>query len=81
VTAANRSRDEDDAVSRLRAALNPEWGREVELAQICAANPSGAEAWAALLRLKRAEEGAAGRRAVLVEPLRADVARLSGTTR
>ena len=78
VVAASSARDEKDAVARLDAALSPEWDREPALAATCTGDANGAEAWAALLRLKRAEEGEAGRRAVLVEPLRADVARLSG---
>ena len=78
VLAANAARDEKDAVARLDAALAPEWDRETTLAATCGSDANGAEAWAALLRLRRAEEGAAGRRAVLVGPMRADVARLAG---
>ncbi len=79
VLAASAARDEKDAVTRLDAALAPEWDREAALATTCGADANGAEAWAALLRLRRAEEGAAGRRAVLVGPMRADVARLAGS--
>lgn len=78
VLAASAGHDEKDAVALLNAALAPEWSREGALAQTCAADANSAEAWAALLRLRRAEEGAAGRRAVLVGPMRADVARLAG---
>lgn len=79
VLAANAARDEKDAVRRLDAALAPDWDREPALAAACGSDANGAEAWAALLRLKRAEEGAAGRRAVLVGPMREDVARLAGS--
>jgi hypothetical protein len=78
VLAANAARDEKEAVTRLDAALAPEWDREAAVATNCSMDPNGSEAWAALLRLRRAEEGAAGRRAVLVGPMRADVARLAG---
>lgn len=78
VVAANAGKDEKDAIARLDAALAPEWDREAALAATCTADANGSEAWAALQRLKRAEEGAAGRRAVLVGPMRADVARLAG---
>ena len=79
--AAAGATDEKDAVARLGRALSPEWDRDREqaLAATCTREPNGAEAWAALLRLRRAEEGAAGRHAVLVGPLKAAVARLAGT--
>ena len=69
--------DEKDAVAKMRAALAPEWDREQDLAAQCAKDPRGAEAWAELVRLERAEEGAAGRRATVLGPLRADVERLA----
>ena len=69
--------DEDAAVAAFRKALQPEWGREKEVEAACAADPSeshrGQGAFAALERLRVAEETSARRRAVETAPLRQDV--------
>jgi hypothetical protein len=69
VAATAAARTEDDAVVRMRAALSPEWDREALDAAQCAQDPRGTDAWAALLRLRRAEERAVGRRAVDTGPI------------
>jgi hypothetical protein len=69
VAATSAARTEPEALARMHAALAPEWDAEPEIAAACAQDPRGADAWAALLRLKRAEEGAAGRRAALTGPM------------
>jgi hypothetical protein len=69
MAATSGARSEPEALARMHAALAPEWDTEAETAAACADDPRGADAWAALLRLKRAEEGAAGRRAALTGPM------------
>jgi hypothetical protein len=63
VAATSAARTDVDALARMRAALVPEWDAEADGAATCAEDPHGADAWAALLRLKRAEEGAVASRA------------------
>jgi hypothetical protein len=73
VAAATGAKSSADAEAKMRAALSPEWDKEQAVDATCAGDPHGADAWAALLRLRRAEEGAAGRRTVVVAPLRQDL--------
>jgi hypothetical protein len=63
VAAAASARTQADARARMQAALAPEWDQEAATAATCTQDPRGADAWAALLRLKRAEEDAVERRA------------------
>jgi hypothetical protein len=80
VAASSTARTEAEALAQMRAAM-PEWEREAAIASTCGADPRGAEAWAALLRLRRAEEGAAGRRVVDVAAVRRDVEAYVGPDR
>jgi hypothetical protein len=54
--------------------LLPEWGEERRIAQACASSSEGLEAWAALLRLRRAEEQDLVHGQVELAALRRDVA-------
>jgi hypothetical protein len=44
------------AMQVLRAGLAPEWDAEARVERACAGSRGGSEAWAALMRLRRAEE-------------------------
>jgi hypothetical protein len=50
------SRDGDEMTAALRARLSPEWDGAANVDGACAASPQGVEAWAALQRMKTAEE-------------------------
>jgi hypothetical protein len=65
--------DEATAVSSFRGALAPDWDEEKRIEAVCGADPNGAGAFAALQRLRVAEETSARRRAVEIAPLRHDV--------
>jgi hypothetical protein len=73
VAAAAVARTEADALARFRGALSPDWDHEGDLAEACDGLPHGADARAALLRLRRVEEGAVGRSAVDTGPARAEL--------
>ncbi|MBS2016129.1 MAG: hypothetical protein JST00_24825 [Deltaproteobacteria bacterium] len=61
--AASAARDAAEATRQYRAARSPEWDdpRRNELLSACQGDPRGVEAAAAVARLDRAAEGAAGR--------------------
>jgi hypothetical protein len=65
--------DENTAVSSFRNALGPDWDEEKRIEGVCRVDPNGAGAFAALQRLRVAEETSARRRAVEIAPLRHDV--------
>ncbi len=74
VGAAARDLDESVAAADFRAALEPEWGEGEERAQReCAGVPGGDDAYAAVLRLRRAGEGLTRRQVVELGTLRRDV--------
>jgi hypothetical protein len=50
------SRDGDEMAAALRARLSPEWDQAATVDGACAASSQGMEAWAALQRMKTAEE-------------------------
>ncbi len=75
VAATAGARNKTEALEKMRAALAPEWDGEPAAAAACAKAPHGAEAWAELLRLRRTEEGVAAKRAVVIAPLRRELAR------
>ena len=66
--------DEEAAVATLRASLSPEWSGEAQVAAACNESPGGQDAFAALLRLKLAEEHFVRNDVVEIAPLRRDVA-------
>jgi hypothetical protein len=74
VAAAAGAHTEPEAMARMRAALAPEWEAEADSSAACAADPHGAAAWAALLRLRRAEEVAVARHVAQTGPLRHELA-------
>jgi hypothetical protein len=64
---------EADAAARFRQALSPEWDGQEAVAQACAGSGEGLDAWAALLRLRSAEEQLTLRSQAELGPLRRDV--------
>jgi len=71
VTAAGRSKDEASAQKAFDAELLPEWAEEGVAQTRCDADPHGAEAYSALLRLKQALAGQARHQVVATAQLRA----------
>ena len=71
--AAVSARDEVAASSAFQQAIASDWEREASVGTECKADPRGADAFAALLRLRRAQEGFLGRQLVEIAPLRRDV--------
>jgi hypothetical protein len=65
---------EAKARAAYRAALAPEWNDEADVEQRCSGDPHGTDAYAAVLRLRRAGEDFARRQVVELAPLRQDVA-------
>jgi hypothetical protein len=55
-------------------ALRPDWNVAFATRQACAHSPEGLDAWAALVRLRSAEEQLAGRGGDLLDPLQRQVA-------
>ncbi len=76
---ASAADDADTAVAQFRRNLAPEWDAEATIAQACTASAEGEAAWAALLRLREAEEQLVRKGRVELRPLRSDLAaRLPG---
>jgi hypothetical protein len=73
MAAASASRGQAEASAMFRAALSPEWDGEESSRRACAADPNGLDAYAALMRLRRAEEGFVERQVVEIDPLRREV--------
>jgi hypothetical protein len=48
--------DDDEMAAALRARLSPEWDRAGAVGQACETTPQGQQAWAALQRMKMAED-------------------------
>ncbi len=71
--AAAAKRESADLKQAFDAALAPDWDDEARLSVACGHDPRGADAFAALLRLRRAEEGFLGREIAEIAPLRRDV--------
>lgn len=64
----------DDTPSAFRRALSPEWDAAGSVSKACAGSREGLDAWAALERLKFAQEQVARRIRAELEPLRRDLA-------
>jgi len=64
----------EQAAAVFRRALSPEWDAASSVSTACAASREGLDAWAALERLKIAEEQVARRIHAELEPLRRDLA-------
>ena len=64
----------DSALDSFQQALAPEWKDEERIRSDCEKSSEGAETWAALVRLRRAEEQALLSGADDVQPLRRDLA-------
>jgi hypothetical protein len=73
MAAAATAKDEPGAKASFERAISPEWDREAAVGTDCKTDLRGADAFAALLRLRRAEEGFLGRQVVEIAPLRRDV--------
>ncbi|WP_394849345.1 hypothetical protein LZC95_18100 [Pendulispora brunnea] len=67
------ARTEEAVVAGFRKNLEPEWTGEAAIERTCASHPHGQEAFAALLRLKLAQEGFVRRQMVEIDPLRRSV--------
>jgi hypothetical protein len=65
---------DESALQAFREGLVPEWKAEANVEQACAKSREGVEAWAALLRLRRAEEQLVLRGIGEIVPLRRDFA-------
>jgi hypothetical protein len=48
--------DDDETTAALRARLSPEWDGAGDVGRACEASPQGEQAWAALQRMKMAED-------------------------
>ena len=73
-TAAGASaRDESAALQAFAGAAKPEWDGISGTENACSATPQGKDAFAALLRLRAADESFLRRRVAEVAPLRRDV--------
>ena len=70
VTTAGRAKDEAAAQRAFESELLPEWADEKAAQTACDADPHGAEAYSALLRLKQALAGQARHQAVATAELR-----------
>jgi hypothetical protein len=66
--------DDATALATYRRALSPEWDGEKTAADRCAKEPLGTEAYAALLRLRLAQEAQLRRQIVEMGPIRRDLA-------
>jgi hypothetical protein len=71
---AEPTQDQAATLAAFQRALLPEWDGADAIARVCAGVPHGTDAYAALLRLRAAEEQQTRRRAVDLGPLRRDVA-------
>ncbi|WP_394838874.1 hypothetical protein LVJ94_18450 [Pendulispora rubella] len=67
------ARTEEAVVAAFRKNLEPEWTGEPAIERTCGSHPHGHEAFAALLRLKLAQEGLVRRQMVEIDPLRRSV--------
>lgn len=66
-------RTEEAALAAFRKGLDPEWTEEAAIQQSCVNEPRGEDAFAALLRLKLAQEGLVRRQMAEIDPLRRNV--------
>ncbi len=73
VTSPGQSAPEESAAAFQRG-LSPEWNTAPEIERRCAATPDGEDAWAALERLRSAEEQLTRRSRAELGPLRRDLA-------
>jgi hypothetical protein len=72
VVALDRAADAAGSAS-FRTRLQPEWALEVSVRQSCRQSSEGLDAWAALSRLRSAEEQLSPHGGTELEPLRRDV--------
>jgi len=66
--------DDATALATYRRALSPEWDGEKSTEGRCASEPRGTDAFAALLRLRLAQEASLRRQIVEMAPIRRDLA-------
>jgi hypothetical protein len=67
------ARDEKAAIVTYRRLLSPEWDDERAVADVCAREPHGADAYAALLRVRVAQEAELRRSVASLAPLGQDL--------
>ena len=65
--------DAATALDRYRRAISPEWGIEKSVADRCAAEPRGTDAYVLLLRLRLAQEASLRGEVAAMAPLRRDL--------
>jgi hypothetical protein len=74
VSAAARAMRPDEGVAMFRRELSPEWDTADVVERTCASSQGGEDAWAALQRLRSAEEQLARQSRTELAPLRHDLA-------
>ena len=73
MSVAAASRDESAALPAFAGATKPEWDAAADVENACSATPQGKDAFAALVRLRAADESFLQRRIAEIAPLRRDV--------
>jgi hypothetical protein len=71
---ASAADDGDTALVLFRRNLAPDWDDTTRVEAACVSSPEGESAWAALLRLREAEQQLVRKGRVELRPLRADLA-------
>ncbi|MEO6417929.1 MAG: hypothetical protein ABIP39_00880 [Polyangiaceae bacterium] len=70
---ASAADSEKSAVDAFEAGLAPDWNEETAISSQCESHPHGRDAFSALLRLRRTEEGFVRRQVVEIAPVRRHV--------
>ncbi len=73
VSVATSAKDEPSALSAFSSGAKPEWDAAYGTESACSTTPQGKDAFAALVRLRAADESFLKRRVAEVAPLRRDV--------
>jgi hypothetical protein len=73
MASASSADSERTALAAFERSLAPEWDAEKAVAAQCESHPRGQDAFSALLRLRRSEEGFIRRQVVEIAPVRRDV--------
>ena len=73
VVASSNEVGTNEAAAAFRRGLSPEWNTADSVQRTCAASPEGTDAWAALERLRTAEEQLARQNRTDLGPIRRDL--------
>ena len=73
VVASSYEDGANEAVAAFRRGLSPEWNTAVSVQRTCASSPEGVDAWAALERLRSAEEQLTRQSRAELGPIRRDL--------